>query len=709
MRARRPAGAAAGPVDAGAGGPEQSTVGGLLWTASGKGAGAFLQILVLAVLARLLAPADFGVVTAAFVVISFFSMLARLGLGHALVQREEIADRHVATAYWASLLIGLLLAGGVWLGAPVFAGLLRVEGAEGVLRALAWLFPLRALLSIAESLLQRRRSFRLMAKIEVAAYALGFGACGIAAALAGAGVWALVVAHYAEAVLATAALLACQPRVRRVVPEYRALRELIGYGGGVTLGKFLNHLALQADNVVVGRWLGAAALGLYGRAYQLMAMPGNLLGEALDRVLFPAMARLQADGERLRGMFLRGVRGVAVAALPSSALAAVLAPELVRLFLGPGWSGVVPPFQVLALGLFFRTSYRISDSLAYATGSVYRRAGRQALYAACVAAGAVAGSRWGITGVAAGVLAALAVNYAAMAQLSLSVLGLGWTSFARAQWPGLCLGALVGGVAWTAATALRALSVPAVLLVPVVAAAAAASALLLVRARADFFLGPDAPWARALAADWLERLGVWRFARRAARPPAAPAPGAAGGPRLAMARHGVTEALVELHVELPREFAPLDRATRRLVRRYLPKKDPAGLGQPCEMARTVSELRWAGGDPEPGIASQDEVEAEYRRASLAAGRTAEQTEERLGDVRRYARALRRGARFPPILLYYDGQTLVQLDGARRMLAHLACGRTWIDTVLVVHAGAAAADPPRSEPRAAAVPAPAAAR
>jgi O-antigen/teichoic acid export membrane protein len=486
---------------------------GLAWTASGKAAGALLHIAVVAVLARLLAPADFGLIAAALIVISFFSLLARLGLGQALVQRPEIDDVHISTTYVTSLVLGLLLAGIVWLGAPVFAAFLRMQDADRVLRALAWLFPLTALSTVGEALLQRQARFGLLAKLEVASYAVGFGVFGILAALAGLGVWALVLAHYAHAVLTLALVMLYSPPLRITMPDIASLRSLLGYGGGVTLGRFFNHVALQIDNLIVGRWLGAAALGMYGRAYQLMSMPATVVGQALDRVLFPAMSRLQIDTHRLSHLFLRGVAAIALLTLPGSALAIVLAPELIAILLGPQWDAAIAPFQVLALGLFFRTSYRVSDSLAYATGAVYRRAWRQALYALCVCAGALTGQRFGLTGVATGVLAALAVNYALMAQLSLSQLGIGWGRFAAAQLTAVRLGIITAAAAWTSATLLRIAGLPAVLLVCAVTAIVTTALVLLVRLRPRL-IGSDAQWLATLIASRASRYPARRARRR---------------------------------------------------------------------------------------------------------------------------------------------------------------------------------------------------
>jgi O-antigen/teichoic acid export membrane protein len=182
----------------------------------------------------------------------------------------------------------------------------------------------------------------------------------------------------------------------------------------------------------------------------------------LDRVLFPTMARVQDDPRRLTSAYLRGIASVVLLTLPAGVVVAVLAPELVTVAFGSQWQGMVAPFQVLALGMMFRISCRMSDSLSRATGKVYRRAWRQALYAGFVFLGAWLGHGWGVTGVALGVLCAFFINYLMMAHLSLSLVQISWAQFAQVQLPAVRLTKLVGGVTLVIAAITRHLALPPV-------------------------------------------------------------------------------------------------------------------------------------------------------------------------------------------------------------------------------------------------------
>jgi O-antigen/teichoic acid export membrane protein len=456
------------------------TFSGMAWVAWGSGAIAVLKMAVLVLLTRLLSPADFGVVGAALIVISFSLTFSQLGLGQALVQRPVLEPRHITTAYWVSAALGFLVAALIWLAAPVVAGFFRMDHLAPVVRWLALVFPMAGISTVPESLLKRELRFRVLANRDVVSYGVGYGAVGVGLALLDWGVWALVGAQLMQMLIRTVILQWAAPPIPRARPSAEAFRELMDYGVGQSAAALAVMGANQADNVVVGRWLGPVALGLYGRAFQLMSVPTALLGDVFDKVLFPALSRLQDDSRRLGTAYLQGIACISLLTLPAGVVAAILAPEIVRVAFGSRWDAVVAPFQVLALGTMFRTSSRMSDSLTRATGKVYRRAWRQGLYAGLVFAAALVGQRWGITGVAAGVLAALATNYLLMAQLSLNVSRISWLDFFKAQMPAVGQTVLLAAVTFAVKTETERLALPP--LARLVAGLAAAGAVAILAA-----------------------------------------------------------------------------------------------------------------------------------------------------------------------------------------------------------------------------------
>jgi O-antigen/teichoic acid export membrane protein len=471
-----------------------------------------LQVAVLASLGRLLSPADFGVVGAAMIVVNLALLFSKLGLGPALIQRENLTAAHIETAFFTSIVFGSVLALIVWAFAPAWAGLLGIPAAEPVLRGVAAIFPIKGLNTVAESLMQRDLRFRQLVRIEITSYGFGYALVATVMAANGFGAWSLVAAYLAQALVSTTqSLLAYRPPRPRF--NTRAFKDLVGYGGGITVGRLINYLALNADNFVVGRVLGPAALGSYGRAYQLMSLPVRFIASALD-VLFPVLSRVQVDLPRLQRAFLRSLGAIALLTFPITALVVVGAPEIVVILLGPKWDQVVPPLQVLSLGIFLRSSYRLSDAISYAKGAVYRRAHRQATYAAAVFLGAWIGSRFGITGVAWGVLLALTVHYTLMTHLSLRLLNLGWNKVFNAQLPGMLLALALIIMGWPAAALMRQQGHLAWLTILTVSLLMVATGLLLVRSIPKVFLGEAGHWAWKTFVDTIRRR-----INRGARPP----------------------------------------------------------------------------------------------------------------------------------------------------------------------------------------------
>jgi O-antigen/teichoic acid export membrane protein len=273
--------------------------------------------------------------------------------------------------------------------------------------------------------------FRKIAAIDFVSYGIGYGLLGVCLAFLGYGVWALVWAHVANVALNTALIVRSKPGSIGVAMKIGDASSLLGFGIGLSLARVANYVATQADNVIVGRSLGAEALGFYGRAYQCLMMPANFFGSVFDKVLFPAMVAVQDDKERLGRAFARSLGIVAMLTLPLSGVLIVLAPEIIELLLGPEWMPVVTPFRVLCTALALRTGYKIGHTLCRAVGAVYEIAWRETIYAAAVVLGAGVGLSWGMLGVAVGVSAAMTLNFVLTFHLV--------TKVAETSWPEMLL------------------------------------------------------------------------------------------------------------------------------------------------------------------------------------------------------------------------------------------------------------------------------
>lgn len=409
---------------------------------TGSGAQAIMQFLVLIVLARLLDPESFGIVNAALVVISLTIIFSTLGVGPALIQKDKISEEHIKTAFTTSIALGVIFALLIYIFAPTISLFFHTEKLIPVLRTLTIVFLLQGLAIVAESLIQRDLKFNIIVRIQLISY-FTYGVLGVFFALLDYGVWALAIAHISQMFVKCILALYLQPHTFKLGFNRLAFKELLVFSGGYSLAKVSGEVSLQGDNIIVGRFLGPEALGLYGRAYQLMVFPTNLFGKVMEKVLFPAMAKVQNNNKRLQYAFKQSIKLIAAFTIPISVFMFITAKDIVLFLFGSQWLEMVMTFQILALGLLFRTSYKISDALAKAKGAVYKRALIKWIYAFFVLAGALIGQNFGIEGVAFGALIAIVMNYVMMAYLSINLIGLSWITFLKCHLSSIILGILV--------------------------------------------------------------------------------------------------------------------------------------------------------------------------------------------------------------------------------------------------------------------------
>jgi O-antigen/teichoic acid export membrane protein len=405
------------------------------------------QLVVTATLARLLSPADYGLFGLAAVYTGLATIFSQFGVAAALVQRSELTPRFVRAGFTVSVLAGVLTAALVWITAPIAASLLGSTDLVPIIRGLSLAFVIGNPGFVAEGLAQRKLAWRMLMWVEVAAFFLGNALPAIALALAGYGVWALVVSALAQSFVRTVALLALEPHPKwpRIGPE---IRELLRFGSGFTLARVFNYGAAQGDNLIVGRVLGIVALGYYSRAFKLMMILVTYFAAVITRVLFPIMSRLQDDPDRLRFTYLTGAAVLGLVSAPLGAVLVVLAPEFVIVMLGPKWVPATQAFQILTAGIMLRNVYMMAYCLDGALGALRRRTVRDGIYALAVVVGSLVGTRFGIVGVATGVVSAIALNYLLGAAMSLNLLRATWRQYASSQMPALLLGLLTAAVAY---------------------------------------------------------------------------------------------------------------------------------------------------------------------------------------------------------------------------------------------------------------------
>jgi PST family polysaccharide transporter len=303
----------------------------------------------------------------------------------------------------------------------LIAAFFRQPEVTDLLRATSVTLIISGYVMVATALLERELQFRKLAIISIASYAVGYGLIGISMALMGLGVWAIVGALISQSLVRALMLRAMSKWAVKIAVSRHDLGDVVRFGGGVSIGRVFNYVAVQIDNVVVGRLIGAAALGLYQMAFTIVDMPRRFLGSVIDRVMFAAMSRVQEDTARLRTGYLQAIELANVLLLSVTVFLIITAPELVRGILGERWSDAIVPLQILLTQVPLRVSIRMADLVGSAVGKVYYVAITKILYAAMVGIAAVLGVQWGLIGVATAVTVAVVANWLIMVRFALQV------------------------------------------------------------------------------------------------------------------------------------------------------------------------------------------------------------------------------------------------------------------------------------------------
>lgn len=350
-------------------------------------------------LARLLTPEDFGLQGMVLAITGILAMFRDIGLSMATVQRETITHEQTSTLFWINVALGATLAALTTALTPALMSFYHEPRLFWMALASAATFLISGFGVQHSSLLLRGMKYVTLAKIEITSLVLSY-ATGIGMAASGCSYWSLIGMMVVGASIPVALVWIAVPWVPGRPHRGCGVRSMLHFGGTVTLNNLVSYVGYNAEKILLGRFCGAAALGLYGRAYSLVNLPTVQLHSAIYNVAFSALSRLQAEPQRLRNSFMKGYSIVVSLTIPVTICSVVFAEEIVRVALGPKWGGAVPIFRllgptVLAFGMINPTGWFL-----LATGRVVRSFKIALLIAPSVILGILIGLRYGPTGVA---------------------------------------------------------------------------------------------------------------------------------------------------------------------------------------------------------------------------------------------------------------------------------------------------------------------
>ena len=339
------------------------------WTTLSMVGKSGLQFLQVIILARLLAPSDFGLIAIVIAVISLAQIFSDMGVSTAIIHYQEISQEALSSLYWLNVLAGCVLMLVVMLLSPLVAYLYGYSELENVFMVTSIYFVIVAAGQQLRVVAEKELQFSKLARIELIAALMGF-IVAVAWAMIWPGVYALVAGLLVTALTITVLswiYLACdwRPMCRLY---YADVRRFLGFGSYMMGNNIINVLNSQADVLIGGRYLSATELGVYSLPRDLSLRLAGTINPILTRVGFPVMAKVQGDKKKLKSVYLKTIRMASSVNFPLYIGMAVFAPEAVTVIFGDQWQESVPILRILAIWGLLRSTGNPIGSLLFALG-----------------------------------------------------------------------------------------------------------------------------------------------------------------------------------------------------------------------------------------------------------------------------------------------------------------------------------------------------
>jgi PST family polysaccharide transporter len=338
------------------------------WVAISQIARVSIQLVSISVFSRLLPPSDFGVLAMATVIINFANLFRDMGTSAALINAAELSAELLNTVFWSNVAFGLILAALTAGTAPLMAATFKEPLLRDILLLLSLTFPVTALGLVQQALLERRSAFRTLAVAEIISAVVAF-AIALFVAFRGGGIYSLIVQGLTATVLLVVQLCILErwrPAFEWKSAEFRTIWRFSSHLVGFNL---INYFTRNADNILVGRFLGSTELGYYNMAYRIMLFPVQNLTYVLARALFPIYSRQHRESIKLQQQYLKTVSLIAAISGPLMFGLWATRDVFVELFLGSKW---LPASDIIA----WLAPTGFLQSIGSATGVVLMAIGR---------------------------------------------------------------------------------------------------------------------------------------------------------------------------------------------------------------------------------------------------------------------------------------------------------------------------------------------
>ena len=367
-----------------------------------------MEIVVFAIISRLLSKTDFGYFAAISGIIAIVLSISEAGLGSALIQKKDASKTFVSTTFTWSFLIGLAASSFVFVFAPRLAEVIADQTLTTPLRIMSVTILLHSVISVGNGILYRKLAFKTVGCISAASYLIASVACIIMASQ-GMGLWSVVALPVVNSVVIFL-IMSFFIKWPRFMIRKSETKDIVSFGGWLTLGVIFNNLTHQLDKLLLPKWMSVEILGAYNRPAGFMSSISNKISGVFDTVLFPLLSDLQDDKNRVTNVFEMAISILNSFSIILSSIFFFNAHIIISVFFGRNWIELVPVMQILSISMIFSFNGRLVDcffrSLAYVKLGFILRVFAAVITLACIYIGAM----YGILGVATAIVIANVAN-----------------------------------------------------------------------------------------------------------------------------------------------------------------------------------------------------------------------------------------------------------------------------------------------------------
>lgn len=378
---------------------KQKAIAGIAWNGIGNIARQALQFVTLIVMARFLSPEDFGVYAILMIFVSFMSIFSDMGTSQVIIHLDKPDQKMLSSIFYFNIVVGSCLFIFLYLLAWPIAYFFKNQNIVHLLQIIGFSFIITAFTLVQKTLLEKSLHFKAIVTLEMIAQTIG-SLAGIISAIDGLGLYSLIISSLSNASIFSLCIWLTsnwRPSLRFAFSD---IRTIWGYSFNLTGFSIINYFARNADNFLIGKFLGASSLGAYSVAYKIMLYPLDNVSRVIFRVMFPAFSQVKHDNERFKKSYINAISFIALVTFPIMTGLLVVAKPLVIVFFGDKWHGLPILLMILApIGML--------QSIVTTVGSIYLTKGTTRLMfkmglinAAVTVTSFVIGLPYGVEGVA---------------------------------------------------------------------------------------------------------------------------------------------------------------------------------------------------------------------------------------------------------------------------------------------------------------------